>query len=1005
MGLPETGLAAVFDLARWTPNVGQYMRDIERAEAAERSAAGNTQKMFGEMSRSASRASSVTAKMHGAMSNAMHESGKASGFAANMASSFEGAMRKAYNAVYPLPGALGRMARAMARGGMSMGSFSKQLASLSTKALAVTAAVAGLVVAMGALVYFGRRGATFKGIADGFGLAAQKAGVLSSVLLGELRQAARGTVSDIELMRKANMAFAGTSGALAKAFGDGGLAGLMKVARAQARVTGRDVNYLFESLVLGVKRLQPRLIDNTDLQIRTQKAYEELAQSLGKSVDALTTEERQVAILNATLKAGKDAVDRFSDSQLTAKERSQQLSAAWTNMLDRLALAAQPAYELLLAFGQMIMDVVTPAVSAFATILYEIGDATFGVMLHALERFTNWIKSAFSPLAKVMHKWLVLIVGAIRGMGTGFQILNDEASKWLTPVADKIALIGRVAAYVLDPNVFAYHAGLAFAAMGVGIMKAANKYIFPAVIAIAKFISNFLMGHSPPPMGPLSTIDKGGEATMRAWLSGFVGVSLDPVQEVAGRVNDALGAIGRMTGDQVAARLKEIEDYLQPYRDWLDIVKARLESVNGLLDAFAQRTKLALKHFMSGEMSVDQMRALDRQTENARELATAYEEAANSAEIQLKLAESQFAVEKVLLSIQQRRTASTEDEEDAAKNAAKAARGAAGKASTASGGESSLLGLSGGGLEALLGVNDDEVRKGWAGVVSSFSRGLTGFGEGEFGREAVKFQLNMDRLRSAMGSGDEESGWGRRLGGIFTSAIDPLEKFSSVFKVAFSTDLPESINNFALLVAEKLATDGTITTIFNNFSLGAFTVKFATSMGKNGDVPNILNSFGETITTFFKWEKGGKLHDAITKAAQSVKNTLGNAFRQAASAMVLALWQGLKAIADLWNNFVGDLAKAAGSVPGAGGFLEDQLNSLRINIGEAPTLFTAESGNAAGFGGGAPGGVYVPPVFNGQSLSIAQAPSPVVVNQTFTGVTSSADVFSAVKEATMCTMP
>ena len=91
---------------------------------------------------------------------------------------------------------------------------------------------------------------------------------------------------------------------MAQALGPGkGLAGLMDIARAQARATGQDVNYLFDSLVMGVKRGTPLLIDNTGLVLKVSDANERFARSLGKTVGALTA-EKQIALLNATLEAG-----------------------------------------------------------------------------------------------------------------------------------------------------------------------------------------------------------------------------------------------------------------------------------------------------------------------------------------------------------------------------------------------------------------------------------------------------------------------------------------------------------------------------------------------------------------------------------------------------------------------------------------------------------------------------------------------------------------------------
>ena len=994
--LEKTGIAAILDLSGWASNLKTYLSDLNAINAAEKAAAAQSGKALGSMARAAGGAANTTAQMHGVLSKAIQQTGQKSDFAATMASKFEGSMRQLYNAVYPLPGTLGRMARAFSRAGMSIGSFMQKLSGLSSTAMATVAAIGALVAAVGALIYFGRRGAGYKGLAEGFGLAAQKAGVLADVLLKDLRQASRGTVRDIDLMRQANMAFAGTTGALAKALGEGGLAGLMKVARAQARVTGQDVNYLFESLVLGVKRLQPRLIDNTALQIRTQEAYEALARSLHKNVDALTTEERQVAVLNATLKAGKDAVDRFSDSQLTAQERSQQLKASWQNMMDTLAVAAQPAYEFMLAIGNAIMETVEPAVRALATVMYELGDATFGVALRAMQKLGKWLKEAFAPLVGLTHKWLLVLVGAIRFAGRAFEGLNEAAVQTIRPLLKNIGLINRAIALALDPKIIGYYSGRAMAAMGTGILKAANDYVFPAVITIAEFISAFLMGHSPPPEGPLHLIDEGGAAVMRAWLSGFVGVTLEPVAQVAARVDRALGAIGRMTLDQVGARLKQIEEYLQPYRDWLDIVKARLDSINALLDVFARRTKLALKRFMSGEMSVDQMRMFDRQTQSARQLSEAYQEAATSAEIQLRLAESRFSVERVLLEIQKRRLEGAEGEEESIKKATKAASRAAKTMQdmTPSGGALTNL-EDEGGLAALLGLSGEKADAAFAEFTGSFLEGL--LGDPGFLKETMRATENMDKLYAAM-SGGGESTWAKRLADIFgPAATGPLKEYKTLFQDTFSLDLPGVLWDFSILAGGYLAKDGTITSLFSGFSLEPFTGTFHTGLGKGGSVNKTLDEFGDSMSKFFKWEKGGTLYDLITEAGDSVGKALDGAFKTAAQLMVDALWAGLEAIAGLWNDTIKALADAAGSVPGAGSWLKSQLEGLTIDIGEKPVLYGGGQ-EARGFGGGEYSPWWRAPWEMGSGQ---QREASVHITQEFNGTVSSDDAYSAAREAAL----
>ena len=144
---------------------------------------------------------------------------------------------------------------------------------------------------------------------------------------------------------------------------------------------------------------------------------------------------------------------------------------------------------------------------------------------------------------------------------------------------------------------------------------AANTLIFPALILIAEFIADFLMSCSPPKRGPLGRIDEGGANVMRAWLQGFMGVSLQPVKEVAGEVNAALGRIGTFSENQVQARIAQLDAALQPFIDRLDIAKAKMaaliEPLKGVQDALQKKLARQLERFTRGEVDAEVVRGLD----------------------------------------------------------------------------------------------------------------------------------------------------------------------------------------------------------------------------------------------------------------------------------------------------------------------------------------------------------------------------------------------------------
>lgn len=162
--------------------------------------------------------------------------------------------------------------------------------------------------------------------------------VLASVgrgpeVLTALQKAASGTVSELRLMQLTNTALAGASAELGGAFADAAPKLLMAARAAnQLNPSLGDTEFLFQSLVTGIKRGSPMLIDNTGITLKLGEANEAYAAKLGKSADALTEEEKKVALLNATM-AGADRLIQQAGGNLDGLTTSaQQATTAWANL-------------------------------------------------------------------------------------------------------------------------------------------------------------------------------------------------------------------------------------------------------------------------------------------------------------------------------------------------------------------------------------------------------------------------------------------------------------------------------------------------------------------------------------------------------------------------------------------------------------------------------------------------------------------------------------------------
>jgi hypothetical protein len=166
----------------------------------------------------------------------------------------------------------------------------------------------------------------------------------SATILDEYKRAADGTIGSTALMRAANLALAGTTGTLSTEMARL-LPTLIEGARAAAALNPAygDAQFMLDSLVSGVKRASPRLIDNTGIVLKLGEANQKLADKLGKSVDALTSEETSLAILYATAEATPRLVAQVGDAMDETATASTRLAVAWSGLRTELGKALSPA--------------------------------------------------------------------------------------------------------------------------------------------------------------------------------------------------------------------------------------------------------------------------------------------------------------------------------------------------------------------------------------------------------------------------------------------------------------------------------------------------------------------------------------------------------------------------------------------------------------------------------------------------------------------------------------
>ena len=138
---------------------------------------------------------------------------------------------------------------------------------------------------------------------DAFKAMTANLGVNSNKLLSDLKKISGGTIKDVDLMKQSNQALMLMGSDIADK-----LPGMMEIARAAAKATGKDVDFMFESLVTGMGRGSKLMLDNLRIIVDVDKANKSYAETINKNVNKLTDAEKKQAFYNATLKAGESII-------------------------------------------------------------------------------------------------------------------------------------------------------------------------------------------------------------------------------------------------------------------------------------------------------------------------------------------------------------------------------------------------------------------------------------------------------------------------------------------------------------------------------------------------------------------------------------------------------------------------------------------------------------------------------------------------------------------------
>lgn len=479
-------------------------------------------------------------------------------------------------------------------GGVVGAAFSVAGTAVSTFA---TIAVAGMAAAGAAVI-------GFVGVTAGLALASARVSGVEfafqrmagsvDLSLQQLRAASAGTISDFELMQRTNLALAGSGQKLAVEFGKN-LPKLLEMTRAAARATGLDFNYVFESLVVGIKRASPRLIDNIGIVLKLGESNEAFAASIGKVGKELTAEDKQLAVMNAVMQAAPQYLNIFKGSQESLGEALARLKATFTNITQTLGQYFVPALRVVVVYLDKLAQ-------AFLAAIQE-GGALYPVLV-ALGAVAKLGSEAFVKMSSAI---LDTFLPMLDGIGTG---VTDVIAKMYNWGVDLIIEFAQ------------------------GMIDGATAALQAAINFISGILNFFFAPGSPPEVAP--DIDQWGAATMNEWLSGFSDADFDILKGLQTPLKNALDIMAKTggIGKDAAGTI------------WADISEAMIGGLGGgdLSKVFSQIVastgKFSSDLIKLVNLNVALAKATDLVTSAEKRLATSrkQEEALNS-KLQLQLME------------------------------------------------------------------------------------------------------------------------------------------------------------------------------------------------------------------------------------------------------------------------------------------------------------------------------------------------------------------------------
>lgn len=297
----------------------------------------------------------------------------------------------------------GDMAKARSKIGASIDKIVGNLQTVGGVALSGIGVAGGAIAGVAAVLSkVTIDSAPVQGIADAFDGLADSAGVGGKAMLKALQEGSAGMVANRDLMQSFNKAASLVSLDFAQQLPDA-----MKYMGKVSAATGEDMGYLLDSLVTGVGRLSPNILDNLQIQVSLAEATARAAEMFGVEESALDKAQVQAGMMSISLEKLAANTAAMPDATQNAAAKMAQMKATFQNTKDQVGMAFLPVMNSVLGvFGELAekyAPVLVGAIEKIAPVVAEIAGAVGDFVLglangeSPMSAFASLIGELFPP--------------------------------------------------------------------------------------------------------------------------------------------------------------------------------------------------------------------------------------------------------------------------------------------------------------------------------------------------------------------------------------------------------------------------------------------------------------------------------------------------------------------------------------------------------------------------------------------------------------------------------